>query len=403
MRLPFQCLARILLVCAALILVACGEKTPTPGAIQTVAVTLQPTLTPVPTPKVVSGEDPFIPVLGPFPPIPIPERPTDINPLTGLATDPALLQRRPLLVRIGNDERVRTSLWQAGMSSADLVFEELIDQLGSQYINTRMTAVFLSNDPPLVGPIRSGRLVNLQLTPMLDGALVNAGASDGVRWIFGKTPMINLDEYFNMPAYCYNQSHGYMGRLYTTAPRLREWLTQKGLEQPVPLFGFEFSHTPPTGQRVDSISINETPWTKWSAVEWRYDPGTQKYLRFVTGASHIDNSYSITAKWGNAADCVRTSGETRTQVAASNVVVLYSRHETTTIVEDSNNVFSVYINLIGQGDVDIFRDGIQIRGRWQRGSAQEFFAFVDESGKLIPLKPGNTWFEIVPTGYKLNT
>lgn len=346
--------------------------------------------------------DPLIPVLGPFPPVPIPERPTNINPLTGLATDPALLQRRPLLVRIGNDERVRTSLWQAGMNSADLVFEELIDQLGNQYINTRMTAVFLSNDPPLVGPIRSGRLVNLQLTPMLDGALVNAGASDGIRWIFSQTPMINLDEYFNMPAYCYNQPHGYMGRLYTTVPRLREWLTQKGLEKPVPLYGFEFADAPPAGQRADSIRISESPWPKWAAVEWRYDPNTQKYLRFVTGSPHIDNSYRITAKWGNAADCGMTSGETRTQVAASNVVVLYARHETTAIVEDSNNTLSVHIPLVGQGDVDIFRNGIQIRGKWQRNSVQEFFTFVDESGKIIPLKPGNTWFEIVPMGYILN-
>jgi len=357
---------------------------------------------PISTPTIVVGEDPLIPALGSFPPVPIPERPANINPLTGLATDPALLQRRPLLVRIGNDERVRTNFWQAGMSSTDLVFEELIDQLGSQYINTRLTAVFLSNDPPLVGPVRSGRLVNLQFTPMLAGALANAGASDGVRWIFGKTPMINLDEYFNMPAYCYNQSHGYIGRLYTTVPRLREWLTQKGLEQPAPLYGFEFSDTPPAGQHVGSITISEPPWPKWAAVEWRYDPGAQEYLRYVTGAPHIDNSYSITAQWGHGADCRMTSGETRTQVAASNVIVLYSRHETTTIVEDSNNALSVYIDLVGQGDVDIFRDGIRIRGKWQRNSVQEFFTLVDESGKPIPLKPGSTWFEIVPIGYALN-
>ena len=57
----------------------------------------------------------------------------------------------------------------------DLSVPELIDQLGNLYANTRYTAVFLSQDPPLIGPIRSGRIINFQLAPMLDGALVHAG------------------------------------------------------------------------------------------------------------------------------------------------------------------------------------------------------------------------------------
>jgi len=397
MYVSFQRFALFLLIGAALVLVACGALVPTPTAVPT------PQPTPTPTvPPITPSTNPLIPTFGPFPPVPIPERPANINPLTGLSADPALLQRRPLLVRIGNDERVRTSFWQAGMSSADVIFEELIDQLGNQYINTRMTAVFLSSDPPLVGPVRSGRLVNLQLAPMLDGALANAGASDDVRWIFSQTPMVNLDEYFNQPAYCYNMPHGYMGRLYTTVPRLRQWLAEKGLEKSVPLYGFTFSDTSPAGQRVDSIGIKKAPWPEWATVEWRYDSATQKYLRFVTGSPHIDNSYAVTAKWGNAADCVTSGGETRTQVTASNVVVLYAEHARTNIIEDANNATSVYINLVGQGDADIFRDGIQVHGRWQRDSVQQFFQFVDGAGQTIPLKPGSTWFEIVPTGYALN-
>ena len=384
--------------CAALVLVACAAPTPTPTSIPTP----EPTATPTPEPTSTPVADPLIPNFGPFPPVPIPERPANIDPLTGLTTDPAVLEQRPILVRIGNDERVRTSHWQAGMSSADLVFEELIDQLGNQYINTRMTAVFLSHAPQLVGPVRSGRLVNLQLAPMLDGALANAGASDGVRLIFSKTPMVNLDEYFNQPAYCYNLPHGYMGRLYTTVPRLRQWLAGKGLEKPVPLYGFSFSDAPPEGTPANSIGIQQAPWPQSAAVEWRYDQETLKYLRFVNGSPHIDDSYEINAKWGNAANCVAAGGETRTQVTASNVVVLYADHERTNIVEDSNNATSVYIKLVGQGDAAIFRNGVEVRGQWRRQSVQEFFEFVDELGNLVPLKPGITWFEIVPIGYKLN-
>jgi hypothetical protein len=398
MYLTFRLCARLYVFGAVLVLAACAAPTPAPTPVPTPEPTVTPTVEPASTPV----SDPLIPNFGPYPPVSIPERAANINPLTGLVTDPAVLEQRPILVRIGNDERVRTNLWQAGMSSADLVFEELIDQLGSQYINTRMTAVFLSHAPQLVGPVRSGRMVNLQLAPMFDGALANAGASDGVRLIFSKTPMVNLDEYFNQPAYCYNLPHGYMGRLYTTVPRLQEWLTGKGLEKAVPLYGFSFSETPPEGTHIDSIGIKQAPWPQWAAVEWRYDPETAKYRRFVTGSPHIDNSYGITAKWGNAANCIPAGGETRTQVTASNVVVLYADHERTNIVEDSNNATSVYINLVGQGDAAIFRNGVEVRGQWRRHGVQEFFEFADGAGDPISLRPGTTWFEIVPTGFNLN-
>ena len=39
-------------------------------------------------------------------------------------------------------------------------------------------------------------------------------------------------------------------------------------------------------------------------------------------------------------------------------------------------------------------------GKWQRQTEQEFFDFVDSSGKPYSLKPGTTFFEIVPLGYK---
>lgn len=405
----------IALLITAALLTACGffnkpKSTPTvPISTPTRTATIVPdTPIPSPTPSITPRptlpppRDPMVPSFGPFPPIPIPDRPADINPLTGLVENPTSLQRRPILVRIGNDEKVRTSQWQAGFNSADLVFEELIDQIGSQYANTRYTAVFLSKDPPLAGPVRSGRLINLQIAPMLDGALAHAGASNGTRWLFFQTPLTNLDEYFNMAAYCYIKSHGYQGRLYTTGPRLREWLQKKQWEMAVPLYGFSFSDPIPDGQPVNSISLLKAPWPKWDQLEWRYDAATGKYMRWVTGSQQIDNSYPVTAKWSNGADCVTTGKAAPTPVQSNNVVVLYADHQKTNIVEDTNNAFSVRIYLTGQGDAAFFRDGVMIRGKWQRLYEQEFFQFVDAAGNPITLKPGTTWFEIVPTGYTLD-
>jgi hypothetical protein len=406
---------------ATLFLAACEEVTPTPRptrarptateVVPTDTPTNTPTLVPSPTatatpnaapavaakPKVT---DPLLPIFGPFPPKPIPARPSNINPLTGLEADPAMLARRPILARIGNDQKVREDDWQAGLNSADIVFEELIDILGTQYANTRYTAVFLSKDPQLIGPIRSGRIINFQMVPMLDGALAHAGASNGTRWLFSNSPMINLDEFFNQPAYCYEQSHGYQGRLYTTAPRLREWLTQKRWEQPVQLYGFNFSNSAPTGQPITTIGFSKAPWPAWEAAQWKYDAASRTYLRFSTGSAVMDTSYPVTAKWGYGASCVAGTPVTKTQVHTTNVVILYAKHEKTDIIEDSNNAVSVHVILTGEGDAQFFRDGVMVTGKWQRQTEQEFFDFVDSAGKPYSLKPGTTFFEIVPIGYK---
>jgi hypothetical protein len=375
-----------------------------PGAPQTVPATLAPGAPAAPAAPFVppAGASQFLPKFGSFPPVPIPNRASNINPLTGLAGDPAMLQRRPLVARIGNEQTVRTNKWHAGLSQADIVFEELIDILNNAYANTRFSAVFLSQDPPLMGPIRSGRIINFQMVPMLNGALVFSGGSNGTRWLFEQSPMINLDEFYNQPAYCYDKNRGYQGRLLTSGPRIREYLRQKGWEAPAPLYGFAFSDRAPGGQAITSISLSKAPWPPTAQATWRYDSATGKYLRTSVGNPHMDAIHPITAKWGNGADCVTTGKDVEVQVSASNVVVLYARHEKTNIIEDANNAVSVYVPLTGQGDAQFFRDGVMVQGKWQRKSEQEFWQFTDSAGGPMALKPGITWFEIVPIGYQLD-
>ncbi|NTU99763.1 MAG: DUF3048 domain-containing protein [Methanoregulaceae archaeon] len=70
-------------------------------------------------------------------------RPPDVNPLTGLkVTDPALLKRRPIMVRVGNDSEARP---QVGLNRADVVYEELVE-----WWITRFTAIYLSQDPEII-------------------------------------------------------------------------------------------------------------------------------------------------------------------------------------------------------------------------------------------------------------
>jgi hypothetical protein len=181
-----------------------------------------------------------------------------------MVEDPAVLQRRPLLVRIGNDAEVRP---QSGLSEADLVWEEAMDG----WTLTRLTAIVWSKDPELLRPVRSARLFTIELGHMFDGALVHSGANDSVRWLLSQSGLTDLDEYFNSTPYYWVQPEGkwasypWMGRVTTTADRLRAYLEEKGWEKAVRLPGFSFSSEGdpvPDGEAATYVHI---PYPRWSS------------------------------------------------------------------------------------------------------------------------------------------
>ncbi|MGI6207153.1 MAG: DUF3048 domain-containing protein [Anaerolineae bacterium] len=345
----------------ALLLAGCGSRpTPTPTPTRTppapaATATVTPTSTATATPTVT----------------PTPTRNPNVNPLTGLPVeDPESLRRPPILARVGNDPQIRP---QAGLSEADIIYEDIMDG----WWVTRLTAIFLANDPETIGPIRSARLVNIELANQYQGALVHAGASDQVRWFISQEPFTNLDEFFHPQPFYYINSLGWMGRLHTSAPAIREYLESKEWNEPVTLEGFVFSEEAPEGEVAETIYV---PYPGSSAVTFQYDEESGRYLRWSGGVPHTD----------------RVTGE---QLGVSNVIVQFVEHQATDIVEDTNGATSIRIILTGRGPAWLFRDGVVIKGFWERTEKHQLTRFVTEDGEELELKPGQTWMELVPPDY----
>jgi hypothetical protein len=147
----------------------------------------------------------------------------------------------------------------------------------------------------------------------------------------------------------------------------------------VQLRGFVFSDEPMGGNPGGTISIPYPQRT--SRTEWRYDPDSGRYLRWVGGESLVDFA----------------SNE---QISAANVIIHYAEHLPTEIVEDSNGATSIRIIVNGEGRAQIFRDGVVIEGLWRSDGAQTP-EFVFPNGEPIPLKRGNSWIEVVPSDYEV--
>jgi hypothetical protein len=324
-------------------------------------------------------------------------RPADVNPLTGLVvSDPALLQRRPVLARLGNDPNARAI--HAGFNQADLVFEEMIDQKNMVFAITRFTLVFYGQNGTF-RPLRSARAINASLVPMFDGILISSGGSKGTRFMISQLPWKdrNLDGDLQNSTICIDGTD-WRTRVLSSVEHVQDFIAAKGQRASVTLRGFQFSNDAPNGSPANVIAFDHKPWPVYAAgvIEWRYDPASGKYLRFVNGAPHNTQQYTLNGTWGKA--CQEGPAQTE-QIASSNVVVMDVKYEPTDFVEDTLNSYSAFIDMLGSGTAQIYRDGVKIDAQWQRPTLTSFIKFVDANGSEIPLKPGNTWFELAPLGY----
>ncbi|MBI3362572.1 MAG: DUF3048 domain-containing protein [Chloroflexi bacterium] len=301
--------------------------------------------------------------------------PPDVDPLTGLkVSDPALLSRRPLLIKISNfPGEVRP---QSGMDSADMVFEHYTE--GGI---TRFTALFWSKTPEVVGSVRSARLIDVELPAMYQALFAYSGSSDAVK------DRIRNSDFFDRvfspdwgdkcPLFC-RIPRGNLSLESTEFANPKEiWdeATKRGVNDRPAIKGMVFNPEVPQG--AEPGSIVRVVYSGGFA-RWDYDPKTGLYIRRQDGEPLND----------------RLTGR---QLSAANVIVVYATHVVTPIIEDqASKRPGLEIQAWGSHDAYIFRDGQAYKGRWTRSSRGDMlhFWYEDETTPLA-LKPGNTWIEFV--------
>jgi len=358
-----------------------GSRTsmPTPASTQvpgTATNTPPPTATPLPT---------STPTRTPTPtPTPWPE---DVNPLTGeVVDDPSALERVPVAIKISNwpGQYVRP---QAGINSADLIYEHY----NEGWFATRWTAIFLDESPERVGPIRSGRIIDLEIPAMYSAVFANSGFSNGVVALFRDSDLYpdrivsdSLPETIQPRPFFRDHSRNVPleHTMYTSPALVREWANARGVEGRQDLEGMLFSEKPGLDLEASGPANTITiPWNRLTA-EWRYDDESEQYLRWTDGAAHRD----------------ALTGE---QLSAANVVVLYVPQWNTNIVEDPHSgALSIRWALWNEDNPNRpaipFRDGTRFDGIWNREEREDMVTLADEAGNPLPFKVGSTFFEAVP-------
>ena len=311
--------------------------------------------------------------------------PDNVDPLTGLqVADASVLNRRPLAVKVSEfPRRVRP---QDGLSLADLVFEHYAEAGVS-----RMTAIFLGNESPKVGSIRSARLIDLVLTESYKAMLITSGSSQGVLSALQQTPFFNrligeATGFNKCPPLCREGTQPSTDNLFASTADLWKTTDSLGLNGRQDLHGMAFFPTAPAGGKpATTIHIEFQANQSFQNInEWRYDAASSRYQRWVD----TDTAGQFTP---------HTDAINGQQLSAANVVVLYVNHATSIIPEDFGNGghCGYEIQLWNSGPARLFRDGQEYDLTWARFKSADEIGFIRPDNTVFPFKPGNSWFEVV--------
>jgi hypothetical protein len=313
-------------------------------------------------------------------PISGPDFPLDVNPLTGLqVADPSVLERCPLAIKVSNAPAVVRP--QAGLDQADLVFEHYAE--GGV---TRLTAVFLGQTPTTVGSVRSGRLIDLEIPAMFKALFAYSGTSAGVGQRYAASDL--WPDQLARPGtsgaafYRRDLAKAYEHTLFINPTTLWAEAERRGISRRQDLRGMTFDPNPPAdGNPAEDVRVNYVAGI--SHVQWVYDQSDGRYYRWQGGEPHTDEL-------------------TGAQLSAANVIVVSANHVDTDILEDTwgGGHWSIEIQIWGEGPVSIFRDGQRFDGIWRRRDRHDLLSFWTTDGKhRMPLKPGNSWLQMVPWGF----
>lgn len=299
--------------------------------------------------------------------------PEGVNPLTGLpVAEPALLQRRPVLVKVSNyPPSVRP---QAGLSFADIVFEYYIGEGANRFL-----ALYYGQDASKVGSLRSGRLVDGPLTRLFQGLLVYGGADPRVDAVLqrelGDRAISHLEA--ACPSICGDDTHA-SPWVYANTAEITEYATRKGINNDPPvLYGLLFDPAPPQSDQF-AVQVG-VEYASFNRGEWRYDSVSGTYLRWVEHNLSKQEMVPLTDRINNK------------HLTFQNVILLF-----TTYIQYNETLHDIQIwdNNYGQPAV-FFRDGLMITGSWRVAGRDQPIQFYNQWGLPMALKPGNTWIVIV--------
>lgn len=294
-----------------------------------------------------------------------------IAPLTGsLTTDLSLAQRRPVAVKVGNgDPKDRP---QAGLAAADIVYQVLVEAGFTRFI-----AVFHSEIPSRVGPVRSARSSDFDIladlgTPYLVTSGANSTVLREMRQAARDGALIDIGAMRMGAPYGRDRSRPSPHNLYFHYENLGAGdpdALPGGLPDAPPVQLFDYGSPNPPGL-PDAAGVTVAYTTLYGGeVSHVWDPFLGGWVRIQDGTLHMTET-----DFGVA------------EIAPANVVVVLMPYGRSAADRRSPQALSY-----GSGDALVLTAGSVHEAFWERSEDRAGFRFSDAAGNPLSLSSGSTW------------
>ena len=291
-------------------------------------------------------------------------------PLTGVAASD-VAGRPALTVKIENSIDARP---QTGLEQADMVWEEVVE--GGI---TRFAAVFQSQVPAEVGPVRSVRPMDPVIAGPTKGLIAFSGGQAGFVAKVKASPLQAFSQDLGSPGF-YRKSGVAPAphNLYGT-PSVW-WAHADAAHNAPPPHQFVFARS---ADQATAVTAG-TPATKIAVTmsggehpNWAWDAASGTWQRSEGGTPAVSRSGK--------------------RLAFANVITLSVRLVDTGTKDPAGNPVPETV-LAGTGTGTVSSGGHTIAVTWSKGSDSEPVVLTTSDGKPVALAPGTTWVELVPSG-----
>lgn len=299
--------------------------------------------------------------------VPDPELP-ETWPLTGVLVGDGGVVRPALAVKIENDKAARP---QTGLEQTDVVWEEVVE--GGI---TRFIAVFHSQVPDEVGPVRSNRPMDARIVGPTKGLIAFSGGQYTQQLRDAGLQVLSQDG--GSPGF-YRKSgvakapHNVYGKPSTWWEAADESHTANPPQQ----FAFARSAEQATAVTAGTpAGTVEVTMSNVSKPTWTWDAASGTWLR----------SEGATA----------SSSRSGVRLAATNVVVL----KVELVLTNDRDPAGARVpdtKLEGSGEALVATGGQTVAATWTKASDADPVVLTTAEGTTLTLAPGNTWVELMPS------
>jgi len=178
----------------------------------------------------------------------------------------------PIIIQIENSTQ-GTVRPQTGMQQADVVYEYI-----SEFGIPRLSAIYWHPPSSLIGPVRSCRLITVQLEQMYRGMIYCSGANNYVLGQVWKWPNVVYD-YNYMYAYMYRASDRFAPHNVIARP---DQITAHTAGANLPALSYDIAAAHADVPLPGAVPATSVTVKQHSAV-WRYDANRREYLKWQDG------------------------------------------------------------------------------------------------------------------------